>query len=243
MRLITETPIQERAVGAFRRGFTLIEMLVVLAIMAMMIAIVTPAFIGVIRSTQMTSTGDAIVNAVNMAQQEAIASNLPVELRFYTWEENGGSRNADVEQNYHAYQVVRLGKVGQRTLSTGSNTDYAQVEAVADPVVMDSGIVVMKNKQYSPLLQSQFKEGQNLFTRADADYSAIRFYPDGSVKTPKTAANGGSVEAGVVPPNLPESYFTVADAREAGGSGDLKNFYCIQIDPYTAKSRVYRPDQ
>ncbi len=219
------------------RAFTLIEMLVVLSIMAMMIAIVAPAFIGVIRSTQMTSSGDALVNAVNMAQQEALASNLPVELRFYQWEEGA---DADVDRHFHGYQVVRLGKLGQRTMSTGSNTNYAQVEAVTDAIVMDSGIVVVKDNVYSPLLSSSFPEGQNLFTRANSTYSAIRFYPDGSIKTPQSASNGGSVEAGVVPPPLPASYFTVGDAREA--SGDLKNFYCIQIDPYTSKARVYRPD-
>ncbi len=221
------------------KAFTLIEMLVVLAIMAMMIAVVTPAFIGVIRSTQMTSTGDALVNAVNLAQQEALASNLPVELRFYIWRDQN---DPTVSEHFHGYQVIRLGKVGQRTMNTGSNTNYAQAEAVSDVVIMDSGIVVMRDDTYSPLLTDKFNEGGNFFTRDNADYAAIRFYPDGSIKTPKSASNGGSVEAGVVPPSLPDSYLTVADAREASAGGDLKNYYCIQIDPYTSKARVYRPD-
>lgn len=221
------------------RAFTLIEMLVVLAIMAMMIAVVTPAFIGVIRSTQMTSTGDALVNAVNMAQQEALASNLPVELRFYIWEE---VNDASVSKHFHGYQVIRLGKVGQRTMSSGSNTNYAQAEAVSDVVIMDSGIVVMRDNTYSPLLTDKFSEGGNFFTRDNADYAAIRFYPDGSIKTPKSASNGGSVEAGVVPPSLPDSYLTVADAREASAGGISKTTIVFRLTRIHQKARVYRPD-
>ncbi|OYW26295.1 MAG: hypothetical protein B7Z47_07755, partial [Chthoniobacter sp. 12-60-6] len=79
---MTHFPYSERQA---RRAFSLIEMLVVVAIIAMIMAGVTPALIRTMQSTRLASTGDSLMGAITEAKQLAYAQNVPVELRFFKY--------------------------------------------------------------------------------------------------------------------------------------------------------------
>ena len=222
-----------------REAFTLIEMLTVLIVMSVLIAVVAPNLLGIINSTRMTSAGDSLINFMNLAQQEAIATNIPTEIRFYKYSENEGN---DSQSLIRAYQVVRLGRLGHDAPSQDDEGAYALVEAVTEPAIMDSTLAISETEELSPILQNFFPEGEEIFKRSAAEYAAVRFYPDGSFRVPTRGGAGAADEVGVVSSPLDESYLTITAESDVESSGSrLKNYYCIQVDPFTGKSRVYRP--
>ena len=79
---------------------------------------------------------------------------------------------------------------------------------------------------------------------ADVSYAAIRFYADGGCRLLTADAPGvtaaQSATAYTIPP-LNESFFTVVESRQAESTLAPNNFFCVQIDSYTGKTRVYRP--
>lgn len=61
-------------------GFTLIEMMVTLTLLAILIALVTPSFQGLLRDNQAAAQANALVGSLMLARSEAIKRNAPVVL-------------------------------------------------------------------------------------------------------------------------------------------------------------------
>ena len=60
------------------RGFTLIEMMVTITVLAILIALVTPSFRGVLRDNRAATQANALVGSLMLARTEAIKRNAPV---------------------------------------------------------------------------------------------------------------------------------------------------------------------
>lgn len=241
---MTQSPYFERQA---RRAFSLIEMLVVVAIVAMIMAASTPALMRTMQATRLATTGDSIMGAVAEAKQLAYAQNVPVELRFF--------KHADVDspgstiQLFRSYQMFKI-----LTLTQGTGVSSQTMESVV-PVgtlsKLSDGIIIAADAALSPLLNGQ--SGQSLDDVkpnsgggvgysgvASAKYNAIRFMPDGSCRKVSAQVGGFSLlDYGT----LPVSFFTITyDSGADVTTGNLpKNFYTIQIDPFTGKARNYRP--
>lgn len=223
-------------------GFTLVEMLTVVGIIALLVALATPTLVDVLRSTRLSSAGDSLLNRLSLAQQEAIARSREVEMRFYRYTNPDSDR--PTAELFYAYQVVE----------TPSGTDPL---ALSEPYYFDSGIVLSPQSQLSPLLQTTANQtkgpvsGTYVFqpgTGAGGEsvsYSALRFYPDGSCRLltkgqPGTTA-AAQATAYTIPP-LDESFMTLVESQNVDSpTMPPPNYYCIQIDAYTGKARIYRP--
>jgi hypothetical protein len=72
----------------------------------------------------------------------------------------------------------------------------------------------------------------------------MRFYPDGSMRMlTAAAATNGDVQAqarAYTVPTFDKSFLTIVESKDAL-SVQPRNFFCVQIDSYTGKTRVYRP--
>lgn len=231
-----------------RRGlsaFTLVEMLTVVGIITLLIVLATPTLVDVLKATRMTSAGDNLINRLSLAQQEAISRNNEVEMRFYIWADPS-SEQPSLEICY-AYQLV------------AAPVNGGDPQAISDPFYLDSGIVLAPEPALSPLLQQPMPQpplvrqsGQYLFSPrggqppASVKYKSLRFYQDGSCRllTQSTGTNTDATTTATAYtiPQLASSFLTITYASNVNtGVMPPRNYFCIQIDAYTGKARVYRP--
>ena len=60
------------------RGFTLIEMMVTVAIMAIVATIAAPSFVDMIRNNRVTTAANDVLSAMQLARSEAIRQRRPI---------------------------------------------------------------------------------------------------------------------------------------------------------------------
>lgn len=201
-------------------------MLVVLAIIAILIALAAPGVIGSLNASKLTSSGDRLLGTLSEAQQTAFARNQAVEVRFYQYNQAMGYGNA-----FRAFQSFMVGS------SPGANVET--LTKLSELVKLPEGTVVSPEPLLSPLLnQGLIDDTTGDVGVPGARYAALRFFPDGTCKLVVASGN----LATVILPSLPESFVTVVEeGAKTGAGGAPDNFYTVQVDPYTGRSRSYRP--
>lgn len=60
------------------RGFTLVELLIVLAVFAIMVSLAAPPFMNIIASNRVSMAANELVGAINLGKAEATRDGLPV---------------------------------------------------------------------------------------------------------------------------------------------------------------------
>jgi prepilin-type N-terminal cleavage/methylation domain-containing protein len=83
-------PHRPRPRRANSRGFTLAEMLAVVAMISILAVSASPVFIGMMRDRRVNRAAFQIVDIVRTARMRALGRNLPVQL---TWNASGGNNN------------------------------------------------------------------------------------------------------------------------------------------------------
>ena len=83
-------PHRPRPRRAISRGFTLAEMIAVIAMISILAVAASPVFIGMMRDRRVNRAAFQIVDLVRTARMRAIGRNLPVQL---TWNASGGNNN------------------------------------------------------------------------------------------------------------------------------------------------------
>jgi len=228
-----------------RGGFSLIELLVVVTIIVLVMALSTPALTRTMQAGKLSSAGDSLLGIISQAQQYANTYNLPVEIRFFKF-----STEMDVpgaRQDFRAYMMF---KVTTSALTQGSTLTETFVP-MGSLTRLPESITLVADPGLSPLLPSanSVKDTKNGTTPgyagvSGASYNAIRFMPDGTFRLPGAATGGtsGLTTIGFAQ-DITNSHITLAsDAGTAITQANLpKNFYTIQIDPYSGKARTYRP--
>jgi type IV fimbrial biogenesis protein FimT len=88
------------------RGFTLIELMVVLGIVAVIVSFAAPSYETMTRSMRMRNAANDLLSAMAYARSEAIRRNAPVTVCSST---NGTSCRTSLGENFSNGWIVRLG--------------------------------------------------------------------------------------------------------------------------------------
>lgn len=128
-----------RPPGPRLQGFTLMELLVTLAIVAIVSAIAAPSFTGVIERQRVSSAADSLRSSIELARSEAIKRNANVAVVRV-----GGAWNQGWEVREGADVLQVAGAVPRLTISSAvaslSFNSSGRSTAAADfSVVPDSG--------------------------------------------------------------------------------------------------------
>jgi uncharacterized protein (TIGR02596 family) len=151
----------------FPLGFSLIELLVVVAMMGILISLLIPAFGSIGQSNQLTSASQIVIGELNKARQEAIARNRAVQVRFYTIPPKDQAANTSLK-SMRAIQTVVLDERGD----FGTNARYGRLAH------LPSGIQISTNASLTSLVLAT-NGTTNLPVFGSSDYVAFRFRPNG----------------------------------------------------------------
>ena len=207
-------------------GFTLIEMMVVVAVIALLTLSVAPMVFETMTATRITSAGESLAAQLSLGHQLAVSGNQDVEVRFYEYDDPNEPGSGRV-----VHAVVLMRSAGNFSPPAGGTVLAQQL---TDTFYLPSGIVVASGAKLSPplyrLTANQDREGV-IKKSGSATYRAFHFYPDGSTDLPQN--------------NLPanQCYFTIGEGRlmAAAANSIPKNFYAVQVDPNTGRTVTYRP--
>ena len=178
------------AAPLFPGAFSLIELLVVVAIFSIMVALVIPAFTQVRAAGVLTRGGQVLADQIALARQEASTTNRDMEVRI-----------VDVGGVYRAVQLWIRGEPATRPIG--------RIEQLPD------GVVFSSNTSLSPLLDpapaSPIVSGTAVFgALGSRPYKGFRIRANGALDAAVNLSNNfltvQSANEVTVPPS---NYFTV----------------------------------
>jgi len=94
-----------RTCTSYGRGFTLVELVVVLAVMALLLFVGVPSFGEFMQNQQVRVAGDAILNGLQVARAEAMRRNLSVQVAVNVpatgWTVSESASGAPIQSRTH----------------------------------------------------------------------------------------------------------------------------------------------
>ncbi len=204
------------------RGFTLLELLTVLAIIAIILGMTVPAVNGYLRGQRLASASANLAGELGVAQQVADTTNRSIEVRFYRYAdpETPSSQNL-----FRAYQLVTHNPNG----SINPNFQLKRLEA---------DVVLSPNKQFSTLLnltEQTPKDADPVLPRVGKNYTFVSFMYLPGDKTSLTKPTSPQDMSGRWCATLVNE-ITVSKADVLPS-----NFVTLQIDPYNGSLRLLQP--
>lgn len=212
------------------RGFTLVELLIVLAIIAILAAISIPATTSMMRSSSLTSAGSTLASQLNVAQQYAMSRNCRVEVRLYQLPD-AGAPSATTPTVYRALQSFAV--------PTNGTADVP----ITKVIYLPDQICIVSNVTYSSLLQTSATMSSPSYTTGTTagtplgpyapssyNYYAFCFKPDGSTDLDPSSAQAW--------------FLSLINQRDPvqSATGLPSNFVTIQINATTGRVSNYRPN-
>ena len=207
------------------RGFSLTELLLVIAILALLSSLLLPAISSMMRGNQLTRCSEKLVSLLSLARQTAIAKNHSIEVRFYQFgdpEVPGESVAAPSSGKYRAIQSFEID-------DSGKATPIGRCELMPANIIMDSGTTLStlpgpsNDKTSWTTLDAKIN-----IPRAGANYNcrAFRFLSDGSAALSKTG----------------KWFVTLHNILDGDALTTApKNYITVQIDPASGSLKTWQP--
>jgi len=120
----------------FSLGFTLIELVVTIAVVAVLVGLAVPSFTNTIKNSRLTNKTNDLVAAISLTRQSAVARNQPTFLCHSNSPPGGavacnGGANSDWNTGYIAYSPP------QRTIISAARTYNSTTDTVIKHVSLN----------------------------------------------------------------------------------------------------------
>lgn len=219
------------------RAFTLVELLVVMAVIVALIALIAPATNTMLKGNDLTQGGQDLSNQIGVARQVSLTQNHPVEVRFYQYGDVGKGESATdpTTGKFRAIQSFAISEAGVAT-------PIDKVHKLANTLIIDSGDTLSTLIANATNGSGTMAGSGPILTSSPQTYAlpgigtnynsvAFRFYPDGSTNLPPAA--GTTVK----------SWFVTVHGYQYGDrpANVPPNFLTIQIDASNGNIRQFRP--
>lgn len=119
------------------RGFTIVELMVTLAVAAVLIAIAVPSFRSITLSNRLTTTANAFVDAINTARLDAIKRNSSAQLCSNSASLNGSDLLGTT-------CGTGTGAVVLSESPTSATTVSAAVNGISTPIQLSGNVVALR---------------------------------------------------------------------------------------------------
>ncbi len=194
------------------RGFSLIEILMVISIMAILVSVGAPSFLSSYRASGLTDAGNQLDNVATLARENAISHNARTAVVLMTTDPYDSTLSG------RAFSVWQMQSDQTWTQSSRWQFLPASSKAYDDPTATVTG--------FPAPLPTITIQGNPL---PAADYSAFIFNPDGSMYTgPSTTTRIASVE------------YKGDPAPVGSVNTSLKNYYDLVFSSDTGAIHVVR---
>lgn len=221
-----------------KRAFSLVELLVVVAVIGIVATFAVPAVSGMLRGSALTTAASTVVDQMSLARQHALSKNRLVEARLYRFadpETPGEDVTQPATGYFRAFQFFEMSEAGVMV-------PIGKVVRLADTIVM----------HFSPTLSDILAEDPALIVTPDSktdpelprgvkhqyEYRAFRFFPDGTTSLSPTGVSGKPSAGG----RWFATLLAINDInRTEGGTTPPPNFATWMIDPVTGTSKILRP--
>lgn len=207
------------------RGFSLVEMLVVLALIAILITLGSQVSTSVLRSTELSTEAAELADELSRASLESIKRNQPVQFRFYRFVDEFASDQPLVR----GYQILNLDS------ETGSYRELERIRFLKSGIAIHESTeasTILTLPERSPVTRPESSDLSDSLDRvSDPELPAItpytyyqfEFRPDGSTNLPKDQAWG-----------------LVITYHKDGVIGEVsRDFRALGINPFTGTVERY----
>ncbi len=202
-------------------AFSLIELLVVVAIIGMLLVLSLPSLSGIMGGSKIGVATETVAGALSSARQLAAAKNREVEFRLITMK-----NPSFLSASSNAMRAVQILEVADGVL-----------RPLGRPRVLPEGVIIGSSADMSSLAaltNANAVSTDSPISGVGTNYSyrVFRFRPDGSIDLKSRLTN----------PSDGKYFLTLFDEKAApSGNTPPSNFATIRLEPATGAYTVYRP--
>lgn len=213
------------------RGFSLVEMMVVLGVVGLLLAFSAPSLFSLITANTLSGEGSILRNQLTYAQQIAVSKSADVEVRFFKFADDSA---AQMEEEFRAFQLFQFDREGEMVPISGFFRVRPPVafNEKHSTLLKSSASATQTDKQYGFVSPQEGRAEVPVGVGGEevtVDYISFRFRPDGSTDLPFRSDSDDTW------------YITLVQGEGAKNENNPSNYVCLQVNPYNGQVSEFRP--